>query len=205
MHGVSRHRAAARSANAADQAGGEPAGFRHPYPCRTTWFGHRLARFKQQLIAQHPRHLHRLLHHPIAAGAAAHRGLVPLGHGIGDAAGQGARWRLAHQVVVKHQQVWAAIQGHITLECSFWGVEVGQGCPAGACRGAGGHGDAGQPMAMGQQFAGIEHLAAACGHHRITALGGQVVAQALQLALAAVVSKRQRRYRCTWNVYVRRC
>ena len=71
-----------------------------------------------QLIPQHTGHLNGLLHQPIAAVATADRCFVPLRQGIGDAAGQGARRSLANQAMVKHQQLRAARQGHITLKGS---------------------------------------------------------------------------------------
>ena len=75
--------------------------------------------FQHKLVAQHPGHLNRLLHQAIAAGATTHRRLVPLGHGVGDAACQGAGWGLADQVVVKDEQIWAAGQGHIAQKGTF--------------------------------------------------------------------------------------
>ena len=124
VNGVGGHGAAAGATDAADQAGREARGLGHADPGLAAWLTHGLLAFQQHLIAQHPRLLHGLLHQAIAAGAAAHRGLVPLGHGIGDATGQGAGRGLLHQLVVKHQQIGAAGQGHIPLKGAFGRIEV---------------------------------------------------------------------------------
>jgi hypothetical protein len=149
--------------------------------------GHGHRGVEQQLVPQYAGHLHGLLDQAIARAATAHGGLIPLGHGIGDAAHQGPGRRLAHQGVVEHQQLGAALQCHVMAEGPLRRIHVGQGRPAGAGGRAGGNGDAGQIEAIGQQLAGIEHLAAAGGDHRIAATAADLVGQAFQVGFAAVV------------------
>ena len=155
MHGVGGHGAAAGTAHAADHSGSERTGLSHPHPgvaglVGRTRGGQGDLRLLQQLVAQHPRHLHCLLDQAIATAGTAHGSLIPLGHGIGNATGQGAAGGAMHQAVVKDQQVGAALQGHVAAEGPLGGIEIGEGGPAGAGGGTGGHGDAGQPQAIGQ-------------------------------------------------------
>ena len=192
VHRMGRHGAAAGPADPPDQAGREPTGLRHAHPGLSIGIRHRLLAFEQQLIAQGAGHLHRLLHQAIVAGAAAHRGLIPLGHRIGDAAGQRAGGRLSDQIVVEHQQGWAAVERHIAAEGSLGRVEIGQRRPARAGGSAARHRGAGQLVAMGQQLAGIQHLAATDGDHRIAALSAQVLGEGCQILLAAVPAQTPR-------------
>ena len=192
VNGVGRHGATAGATDAADQTGAESGGLRHPHPGLTTRLGQGRLGVEQQLIAQHPRHLHGHLHQGIAAGAAAHRRFVPLGHGIGDTAHQRASGGPAHQSVVEHQQVGAALQGHIPLEGALGGIEIGQSRPARTGGGTGGHRDAAQPEAIGQQLAGVEHLAAPRSDHSITVLTAGLLREPLQIQLTAVMAQLRR-------------
>jgi hypothetical protein len=91
--------------------------------------------------------------------------------------------------MVEDQQIGTAIQSHIRQEGTLGGVEIGEGRPARAGGGAGGNREAGQRQPLGQQLAGIEHLAAAAGEHGIrTPVGGHGL-QPAEIRLAAVVTQ----------------
>ena len=155
---MGRHRAATCSAKTAHDTGGQRAGLRGSNPGRTGGIIKSLGTVDQQLIPQHPGHLHRLLHQAIGAVAAADGGLVPLGQSICDTTGQRAGRGLTHEGVVKHQKVRTTVQDHILLKGTLWGIDVGQCGPARTGGSAQRDRDAGQTETMGQQFAGIEHF-----------------------------------------------
>ena len=116
VHGMGGHGAAPGPTDAPNQPGGEGAGLHHAHPGFAARVGQGGLGFQQELVAQHPGHLHRLLNQSVVAGATAYGGFVPLGHRIGDATGQGALRGLPNEAVVEHQQVRAARQRHIADE-----------------------------------------------------------------------------------------
>ena len=91
-----------------------------------------------------------------------------------------------HQSVVKDQQLGAVIEGDIPLERTLGAVEIGQSRPARTGGRAAGDGDAGEAEAVGQQLAGIEHLAAATGHNPVAAIGLAELSEAPEVGFAAV-------------------
>ena len=72
MNGVSSNSAATGTAESPHHPGGEGTGFSGAHPGGTVWGLQRSWAVEQQLIPQHPCHLHGLLHQTIAAVAAAH-------------------------------------------------------------------------------------------------------------------------------------
>ena len=94
--------------------------------------------------------------------------------------------------MIEDKQVGAAGQGHVAQEGSGGGVHVGQGRPAGAGGRAGGHGDAHQLLAVGQQLAGVEHLAATDGDHGITGAVLQRDGNPAEVVFAAIVALAER-------------
>ena len=168
VDGMGRNGSAACATETAHHPSREGTSFCRAGPGSAVGVAHRQGTVDQQLIPKHPSHLNRLLHQAIAAVSAAHGSLVPLGQCISDSTGKGARWGLAHQSVIKHQQIGAAIEGDIPLKRPIRRVQIGQRGPAGAGGGTQRNGDAGQTEPMGQQLAGIEHFASACRNNRIT-------------------------------------
>ena len=156
-------RSATRTAKPAHHTSGESAGFSGAGPGRTGGVLKSAWPIDQQLIAKHTGHLHRLLHQSIAAVPTADRCLVPLRQGISDTTGQGAQRGLANKPMIKHQQIGAALQSHVTLESAIDRIQIGESGPprTGGC--AERHGDARQLQPVGKQLAGIENLATTCG------------------------------------------
>ena len=88
VHGMGSNGAAACPTQAAHYTGGECTSFGRASPGGTVAVLHGLGAINQQLITQHPGHLHSLLNQAVTAVPTAHRGFVPLGEGVGDSAGQ---------------------------------------------------------------------------------------------------------------------
>ena len=88
VHGMGSNGAAACPTQAAHHTGGECTGFGRAGPGGTVAVLHGLGAINQQLITQHPGHLHSLLNQVVTAVSTAHGGFVPLGESIRDSAGQ---------------------------------------------------------------------------------------------------------------------
>ena len=72
VNGVGRDRAATGAAKSPHHPGGEGTGFSGAHPGGAVWVLQRRWAVEQQLIPQHPSHLHGLLYQTIAAVDAAH-------------------------------------------------------------------------------------------------------------------------------------
>jgi hypothetical protein len=72
VNGMGRDSAATGAAKPPHHPGGESTGFGGAHPGRTVWIFQSREAVDQQLIPQHPSHLHGLLHQTIAAVAATH-------------------------------------------------------------------------------------------------------------------------------------
>ena len=170
MDSMGCDRSALGSTQSADDSSSEPTGFSDSHPGLALRIVDGFFGIQQQLIPQHPGHLHRLLDDSIVTRAAADRGFVPLGDGISDATRQGASRCLANQVVVKDQEIRAAAESHIPLEGSCWGINIGERSPASAGGSAQWHGDARDANPISQQLPGVKNFSSARSNQAITSL-----------------------------------
>jgi hypothetical protein len=102
MNRMGCHRSALRASKPTDHTGGKAASFSNPYPGLTIGTRDGINGINQELIAKHPGHLNGLLDDSVRAGSTTYGGFVPLSEGVSDATGQGLRWGLTNEPMIKN-------------------------------------------------------------------------------------------------------